>query len=85
LRYDALTPMNSDAWRNGTMQLMLVWVGRLAGALGVLVSLVAVLARASGSFQVGSFQALTLLEAGTSAMVLGGLAYVASMADPASR
>jgi hypothetical protein len=67
------------------MQLLLVWVGRLAGAAGVLISAVAVLARLSGSFQVGDFQALTLLQAGAAAMVMGALAYIASMADPASR
>jgi hypothetical protein len=51
----------------------------------VLVSTVAVLARASGSFHVGNFEALTLLQAGIAAMVVGCLAYITSMADPGSR
>jgi hypothetical protein len=67
------------------MRLLLVWMGRLSGATGVLVSAVAVLARVSGSFHVGNFEASTLLQAGIAAMVVGCLAYVASIADPGSR
>jgi hypothetical protein len=67
------------------MRLLLVWVGRLSGTLGVLLSGVAVLARMSGSFNVGAFQSVTLLQVGVAAMVLGSLAYVASMAEPSSR
>lgn len=60
---------------------MLMWIGRLAGLLGVALSAVAVTARVAGIYQLGSFQALTLLEAGTAAMVMGGLAYVAALAE----
>jgi hypothetical protein len=48
---------------------------------GVVVSTVAVLARMSGAFHVGSFEASTLLLGGIAAMVMGCLAYVAAMAE----
>jgi hypothetical protein len=67
------------------MRLLLVWVGRLAGALGLVVSAVAVFARASGMFHMGSFETVTVLQGGVAAMVVGCLAYVTSVADPASR
>jgi hypothetical protein len=67
------------------MRLLLVWMGRLSGAAGVLVSAVAVLARMSGSFHVGGFEAATLLQAGIAAMVAGCLSYVASLAEPGNR
>jgi len=62
----------------------LVWIGRLSGAAGVLVSAVAVLTRMSGAFHLGGFEAATLLQGGIAAMVVGCLAYVASLADPGS-
>ena len=67
------------------MALLLVWVGRLAGSLGALVTGLAVLARATGSFHLGSFEAMTLLQAGVAAMVLGCLAYLAAMVEPGGR
>ena len=60
---------------------MLMWIGRLAGLLGVVLTGIAVAARLAGTYQLGSFQALTLLDAGTAAMVMGGLAYVAALAE----
>ena len=60
---------------------MLLWIGRVTGLLGVGLSVVAGAARLSGSYQLGSFQALTLLDAGTAAMVMGCLAYIASLAE----
>ena len=47
---------------------VLLWVGRLAGLLGVLVCGVAFAARAASVWRVGSFQ-------------IGALAYVAYMAE----
>lgn len=65
---------------------ILLWIGRVAGSLGVVLSAVAIATRFAGSYQLGSFQALTLLDAGTSAMVVGCLAYVTSLAErPGSR
>jgi hypothetical protein len=60
---------------------MLLWIGRVTGLLGVGLSAVAGAARLTGSYQLGSFQSLTLLDAGTAAMVMGCLAYVASLAE----
>lgn len=60
---------------------MLLWVGRLVGLLGAGLSVVAIAARVAGSYQLGSFQALTVLDAGTAAMAMGCLAYIASLAE----
>lgn len=60
---------------------LLLWVGRLAGLAGALLCAVAGAARLSGSYQLGSYQALTVLDAGTALMVMGGLAYVAALAE----
>jgi hypothetical protein len=66
------------------MHVCLLWLGRAGAALGVVLSLVAVFARLSGSYQLGTFQVLTLLQAGTAAMVMACLAYVASLAESPS-
>lgn len=63
------------------MHALLLWIGRLAGLAGVLLCGVAVAARLSGSYELGSFQALTLLDAGTAAMVMACLAYLALLAE----
>jgi hypothetical protein len=60
---------------------VLLWVGRLAGLLGVLVCGVAFAARAASVWRVGSFQIGALLQAGVTFMLLGALAYVAYMAE----
>jgi len=63
------------------MESLLLWIGRLAGAAGVLIALAAVLARGSGQYVVAGLQVGTLLQAGIAAMVLGCLAYVAHLAE----
>lgn len=60
---------------------LLMWVGRLAGLAGALLCGVAGAARLSGAYQLGSYQALTVLDAGTALMVMGGLAYAAALAE----
>lgn len=60
---------------------LLHWAARIAGLIGVVVSVVACLARLSGRYEVGNYQPITLLQAGTMAMVLGCLLYVASIAE----
>jgi hypothetical protein len=67
------------------MHRLLIGLGRLAGAVGILLLAVSVLVRASGGYSVGDFEAVTLLRAGVAAMVAACLAYVVSMADPAGR
>ena len=63
------------------MEMLLLWIGRLAGVAGLLIALAAVLARGSGQYVVAGLQVGTLLQAGIAAMVLGCLGYVASIAE----
>ena len=63
------------------MRALLLWVGRLSGAAGVVLCAVAIAARLSGLYHLGGFQVVTLLQAGTTAMVAAALAYVAAIAD----
>lgn len=56
------------------METVLLWIGRLAGVVGVIVCLIAAGARLSGAFWIGGFQAGTLFLAGIAAMTLGCLA-----------
>jgi hypothetical protein len=60
---------------------LLRWAARIAGVIGVVLSLVAILSRLSGRYTLGSYQAITVLQAGTAMMVLGCLLYVASTAE----
>jgi hypothetical protein len=60
---------------------LLRWAARIAGSIGVVLSVVAGLARVSGRYELGNYQAITVLEAGTTAMVLGCLLYLASIAE----
>ena len=60
---------------------LLLWVGRLAGLAGVLLCGVAAAVRLSGGYQLGAYQALTVLDAGTALMVMGALAYAAALAE----
>jgi hypothetical protein len=67
------------------MQLGLLWAGRTLGVVGTALTAVAVATRLGGAYEVGAFQALTVLNAGVAAMVGGCLAYVALLAERASR
>jgi len=62
------------------LQKFLLWVGRLAGLLGVLICAVAILARLGGTFQVMNFATWTVFQAGVATMVLGCLGYLALLA-----
>jgi hypothetical protein len=64
-----------------TMNQLLIWIGRLAGLIGVGTASCAVVVRASGSYHLGSMQVGTLLNAGVAAMILGALAYAAAIAE----
>jgi hypothetical protein len=59
------------------MQAMLTWLGRVAGIAGALLCVIGGLARLSGSFWLGSFQAGTLLQAGTAMMTFACLCFLA--------
>jgi hypothetical protein len=58
------------------MEMLLLWIGRLAGLVGVVVCLIAIGARLAGMFWIAGLQAGTLLQAGIAAMVLGCLAHL---------
>ena len=58
------------------MERGLLWIGRLAGVLGVAIVLVAVGSRLSGLYLVGRFQVGTLLQAGIAVTVIGCVAYL---------
>ncbi|MDQ6619784.1 MAG: hypothetical protein M3Z31_08825 [Pseudomonadota bacterium] len=63
---------------------LLLWVARLAGVAGLLVTLLAVVTRGRGLYNVGSYAAGTLLLVGIALMVTGCLAYLASVAEGAA-
>ncbi len=63
------------------MNHLLIWVGRIAGLVGLLAVGCAVILRASGAWYLGGLQLGTLLNAGIAAMVLGTYAYAASLAE----
>ena len=56
------------------METVLLWIGRLAGLLGVIVCLIAAGVRLTGAFWIGGFQAGTLFLTGVAAMTFGCLA-----------
>ena len=57
------------------------WAARLAGLIGVVLTLLAGFSRLSGRYSLGTYQAITVLQAGTAMMVLGCLLYLASTAE----
>ena len=67
------------------MNMLLRWIGRTAGLVGVLLCAASVVLRASGAFFVGGLQVGTLLQVGVAAMMLGCLAYVAALAEGARK
>ncbi|HMO47431.1 MAG TPA: hypothetical protein PKB14_15530 [Rubrivivax sp.] len=60
---------------------LLLWIGRLAGLLGLAATAVAVALRVSGTWHVGGLQLGTLLQAGIAALACGAWAYAASLAE----
>ena len=54
----------------------LLWVGRLAGMVGVLISAIAGATRGAGVYALGNFQAGTLLLVGMAAMIAGCLCFL---------
>lgn len=63
------------------MAYLLIWIGRLAGCLGVLVFAFALGARVAGHWTLGAVQIGTLFQLGVGTMVLGCLAYCAELAE----
>jgi len=67
------------------VQNLLLWIGRLGGAGGVVVCAVAIVARMRGVYGLAGFQTGTLLIAGMAAMLLGCLGYLAALAEQTHR
>ena len=63
------------------MSNLLIFIGRLAGILGVALGVVSVGARVLGMFFIGAVQVGTLFQASIASMVLGTLAYAAAVAE----
>lgn len=63
------------------MNSLLIWIGRIAGLLGLAAVACAVALRLSGVWHVGGLQIGTLMNTGVAAIVIGAWAYVASMAE----
>jgi hypothetical protein len=59
----------------------LTWIGRIAGAAGSLLFVVAMVARLLGHWRIGDMATGTVLQAATSVMVLAALAYAAATAE----
>ena len=53
------------------MNNLLVWLGRLAGVVGLLLIVVAVAVRLTGAYWLGAFQVGTVLLGGTAALAAG--------------
>ncbi len=63
------------------MRALLIWIGRVAGIIGVAVIGVAIAARLGGAYLLGGFQVGTLLLAGMAVTLLACLSYVAALAE----
>lgn len=65
------------------MRKLLLWMGRVAGFVGVILCVVAVVARLRGDFFLGGFQVGTLLIGGMAALLVGCIGYLAYLAERA--
>ena len=63
------------------MKTILLWIGRLAGLVGVVVFVVSLGLRLSGAFFLGGIPTGTLFNAGVGAMVLSCLAYLSQLVE----
>ncbi|MGQ0651665.1 MAG: hypothetical protein ACT4P4_05260 [Betaproteobacteria bacterium] len=59
------------------LQDLLIWIGRITGVVGVLMTVVAVAARLAGVFHVAGFEAGTLMQAGMAVMLVACVSYLA--------
>ena len=63
------------------MDNLLLWMARAAGVSGVLLCVVAVVARFSGQYLLGSLQVGTLFQAGIAAMIAGCLCFLVVLTE----
>ena len=67
------------------MTRLLLWVGRIAGVAGALLSATAVALRLGGYYRIGGLDVGTILQGGTGAMVLACLCYTSILAERCGR
>jgi hypothetical protein len=67
------------------MQTLLMWIGRVAGLAGFALCAVAFVARATNTWNLGSYNIGAILQAGVAGMLLGCLAYAAYLAERTPR
>lgn len=63
------------------MNNLLLWVARLAGSAGALLTVTSMVARLGGTWHLGGMSVGTLLLAGVAGMVLGCLGYLAVLVE----
>lgn len=63
------------------MPVLLRWLARVAGLVGIAAIVVAVLGRIVGLYWLGSFQVGTVLQGGMAAVLLACLAYLALLVE----
>ena len=66
------------------MNNLLLWIGRGAGLVGVVISVSAVLVRVSGNHWFGGLQVATWLLGGMALMLVACLSYAAALAERAA-
>ena len=69
----------------GAVGNVLLWLGRGAGVIGLLLCAVAVVTRVTGSFWLGGYQTGTLLLAGSASMVAGCLCLLWVLTERSNR
>jgi hypothetical protein len=63
------------------MNNLLLWIARLAGSAGALLTALTIVARLGGTWYLGGVSVGTLLLAGIAGMVLGCLGYLAALVE----
>jgi hypothetical protein len=63
------------------LETLLLWIGRLGAAAGLVICAIAVVGRLRGVYNLAGFQIGTLLLAGIAAMLVGCLGYLAAIAE----
>jgi hypothetical protein len=67
------------------MESLLLWIGRIAGIVGVVVCAAAAVARASAIWGIAGVPVGTVFQAGMAAMILACLAYVSLLTEGARK
>ena len=67
------------------MESLLLWMGRIAGVLGIAISIWAAFSRLTGGYYVGGFQIGTLLLAGMTAMLVACICFLMVLTDRVRR